>query len=110
MKHLHGKSITNKTSGNNIILVNPFLGAHTKAMKYYVYPDLEKTPDLVIVYAGSDDLKSVNSPEEIANEGISFSFSMKEKGQQIAFSGIFPKGDRFLMLMTFWKYNLKIIM
>ena len=95
MKHLHGKSITNKTSRNNIILVNPFLGAHTKAMKYYVYPDFEKTPDLVIVYAGSDDLKSVNSPEEIANEGISFSFSMKEKGQQIAFSGIFPKGDRF---------------
>ena len=49
MKHLHGKSIANKTNSDNIIQAKPFLGARTKAMKHYVSPDLEKNPDLVIL-------------------------------------------------------------
>ena len=64
MKYLHGKSIANKTSRGNIILVKPFLGACTKAMKHYVSPDLEKEPDLVILHTGSNDLKSVIPPEK----------------------------------------------
>ena len=68
VKHLHGKSITNKTGNDNIILVKPFLGARTKAMKHYVSPDF----------------KSVSLPEEITNEIISLALSMKEKGLQIA--------------------------
>ena len=42
LKHLLGKSIADKTSSDNIILVKPFLGARTKAMKHYVSSDLEK--------------------------------------------------------------------
>ena len=42
MKHLHGKFISNKTSRDKIILVKPFPGARTKAIKHYVSPDLEK--------------------------------------------------------------------
>ena len=43
VKHLHGKCIANKTSRDNIILVKPFPGARTKAMKHYVSPDSEKS-------------------------------------------------------------------
>ena len=64
MKYLHGKSIANKTSRDNIILGNPFPGARTKAMKHYVSPDLEKKPDLVILHTSTNELKSVSSPEE----------------------------------------------
>ena len=92
---MHGKSIANKTSRDNIILVKPFPGARTKAMKHYVSPDLEKKPDLVILHTGTNDLKSVSSPEEIANEITSLALSVKEKGHQIAVSGIFPHGDSF---------------
>ena len=95
VKHLHGKSIANKTSRDNIILVKPFPGARTKAMKHYVSPDLEKKPDLVILHTGTNDLKSDSSPEEIANEITSLALSVKEKGHQIAVSGILPRGDRF---------------
>ena len=42
VKHLHGKSIANKTTRNNIILVKSFPGVRTKAMKHYVSPNLEK--------------------------------------------------------------------
>ena len=75
--------------------MKPFPGARTKAMKHYVSPDLEKKSDLVILHTGTNDLQSVSSPEEIANEIISLALSVKEKGNQIAVSGIFPRGDRF---------------
>ena len=89
MKHLHGKSIANKTFSDNIILVKPFHGARTKAIKHYV------SPDLVILNNSTSNLQSVNSPEEIANEIISFALSVKEKSQQIAVLGIAAQGDRF---------------
>ena len=94
MKHLHGKSIANKTNRDNIILVKTFSGARSKAMKHYVSPDLEKKPDLVILHTGTNDLKPVSSPEDNANEITSLALSVKEKGQ-IAVSGILPRGDRF---------------
>ena len=40
---MHGKSIAKKVSSDNIIIVKPLPGAHTKAMKHYVSPDLEKS-------------------------------------------------------------------
>ena len=51
MKHLHRKSIGNKTSSDIIILVKPFRGTSTKAMKYVVSPDLEKNLDLLSLAA-----------------------------------------------------------
>ena len=91
----HGKSIANKSSSDNIILVKPFARARTKAMKHYVSPDLEKKADLVILHTGTNDLQSVSSPEEIAYEIILLALSMKENGQQISVSGNIPQGDRF---------------
>ena len=38
---------------------------------------------------------SVSSSEEIASEIIALALSVKENGQQIAVSGIIPRGDRF---------------
>ena len=95
VKRLHGKSIANVTSCDNIILVKPFPEARTKVMKHYVSPDLEKKPDLGILHTGTNDLKSVSSTEEIANENISLALSVKEKCHQIAVSGILPREYRF---------------
>ena len=69
-----------------------FPGVRTKAMKHYVSPYLEKKPDLVILHTATSNLKSVSSPEEIANEIISLALSVKEKGHQIA---VYSRGDRF---------------
>ena len=95
VKRLHGKSIANVTSCDNIILVKPFPEARTKVMKHYVSPDLEKKPDLGILHTGTNDLKSVSSTEEIANENISLALSVKEKCHQTAVSGILPREYRF---------------
>ena len=58
-------------------------------------PDLEKQPNLVIVHTGSNDLKSVNSPEKIANEIISLGLSVKRKDHQFTGTGVIPRADRF---------------
>ena len=50
---------------------------------------------IVILHTGTKDLKSVTSPDEIANEITSLALSVKEKGHQTAVSGILPRGDRF---------------
>ena len=104
---MHEKSIANKTSRDNIILVKLFPGASTKAMKDYVSPDLEKKPDLVIQHTSTNDLKSLSSPEEIANEINSLALSVKEKSHQIAVSGILPRGEgsskKLGMLTNVWK-------
>ena len=42
VKYLHGKSIANKTTSDNIILVKTFPGTSAKSMKHYVSPDFEK--------------------------------------------------------------------
>ena len=53
--------------------------ARAKAMKHYVSPDLEKKPDLVILHTSTNGLKSVSSPEGIANKITSLGLSVKEK-------------------------------
>ena len=107
VKHLHGKYIANKTSCDNIILVEPFSGTRTKAMKHNESPDLEKKPDLVILHTGTSDLKSVSSPEDISNKIISLALSVKEKGHRLLFRGFFPEDIGFLkklrMLTNVWK-------
>ena len=82
-----------------------FPGARTKAMIYYVSSYVEKKLHLV---TGTSDLKSVNSPEEIANETISLVLFVKEKAHQIAVSLIVPRGEidspkQLRMLTTVWK-------
>ena len=55
----------------------------------------KKNADLVVLHTGTNDLKSVSLPEEMANEIISLALSVKGNGQQIAVSGILLRGDRF---------------
>ena len=54
-----------------------------------------KLPDLVVVHTDTNDLNSVSSPEEIANEIIALALPVKENGHQIAVSGIVPGRERF---------------
>ena len=87
VKHLHGNSITNKTSNDKIILVKPFPEARHKSMKHYVISDLEKNPGQQILHNGTNKLKFVSSPEQISNEIISLTLSI--------FRRLLRGGDRF---------------
>ena len=112
VKHLHGKSIANKTNIDNVILVKPFSEARTKAMKHYVSPNLEKKIDLVILHTSTNDLKSVSLPEEITNEIISLALYAKKMASRLQFRGLFPEEidspKKLRMLTNVWKYSVKV--
>ena len=47
------------------VVVKHFSGAKTKDMKSYVIPTVEQKPDNIILHTGINDLKTIDTPEEI---------------------------------------------
>ena len=47
------------------VVVKHLSGAKTKDMKSYVIPTIEQKPDNIILHTGTNDLKTVDTPEEI---------------------------------------------
>ena len=47
------------------VVMKYFSGAKTKDMKSYVIPTVEKKPDNIILHTGTNDLKTIDTPEEI---------------------------------------------
>ena len=46
------------------VVVKHFSGAKTKDMKSYVIPTVEQKPDNIILHTGTNDLKTIDTPEE----------------------------------------------
>ena len=47
------------------VVVKHLSGAKNKDMKSYVIPTIEQKPDNIILHTGTNDLKTVDTPEEI---------------------------------------------
>ena len=47
------------------VVVKHFSGAKTKDMKSYVIPTVEQKPDNIILHTGTNDVKTIDTPEEI---------------------------------------------
>ena len=67
VKDIQGRKL-GKAVGHRVV-VKSFSGATTKAMKYYLKPNLELSPNQVILHVGTNDLKS-KEPHEIAESVV----------------------------------------
>ena len=47
------------------VAVKYYSGAKTKEMKSYVIPTVEKKPDNIIMYTGTNHLKTIDTPEKV---------------------------------------------
>ena len=47
------------------VVVKHFRGAKIKDMKSYVIPTVGQKPDNIILHTGTNDLKAIDTPEEI---------------------------------------------
>ena len=114
-KHYHNKKRNNKRSitilGTSIIkdikpykmnkslepgskiYVKSFSGAKVSCMRDHVRPSLRYNPDLIILGAGANDLKSEKTPEMISDEIINLASDMKSDTNEIMVSGIVPRND-----------------
>ena len=66
VKDIKGSKMSNRTRK---VVMKHFSGAKTKGVKFYVIPTVEQIPDDIIIHTGTNDLKTMDAPEEI-NMGI----------------------------------------
>ena len=67
IKNIQGTRL-GKAVGHRVV-VKSFSGATTKAMKDYLKPNLELSPDQVILHVGTNDLKS-KEPQQVADSAV----------------------------------------
>ena len=54
------------SSRTHEVVVKQFNGAKTKDMKSYVIPTVKQKPDNIVLHTGTNDLKTIDTSEEIA--------------------------------------------
>ena len=56
---------------------------------------LNHKPDVLVLHVGTNNLKSANKPEDIANDIIKLATSIKSRVNEIIISGIVDRNDQF---------------
>ena len=82
----------NKSIKNVFTTVKSFPGATVNCMKDYLKPTLQKKPDIIIIHAGTNDLK-IKPVEEIANNLIELASDSSENDNMVVISSVLPRND-----------------
>ena len=64
-------------------------------MSTYVKPTLEEKPDNIILHMGTNDLRSEDEPDKIANDIVDAAVACKQTGCEVIISALLPRGDKF---------------
>ena len=76
------------------VVVKYFSGAKTKDMKSNVIPTVEQKPDNIIPPPGTNDLKIIDTPEEITMGIFNLAMTCKTGTNSVFISGIVPRFDK----------------
>ena len=80
---------------NDRIYIKSFPGATIECMKDYVKPALRHNPDLIIVHAGTNDLRSEQTSKEIAENILNLVNDIKTDTNEVKVSGITLRRDKY---------------
>ena len=94
VKNVNGRQLS-KSLSNEKVSVKSFPGATTKQMSTYVKPTLEEKPDTIILHMGTNDLRSEDEPDKIANYIVDVAVACKQTGCEVIISALLPRGDKF---------------
>ena len=90
---IHGKSL-GRAVGHRVV-VKPFPGATTKAMKDYLKPNLELRPDQVVLHVGTNDLKA-KTPQTVVEAIVDLARQIEISSEaKIVVSGLVTRKDKF---------------
>ena len=76
------------------VVVKHFSGAKTKDIESYVIPTFEQKPDNIILYTGTNDLKTMDKSEEITMGILNLAITCKTYTNSVLISGIVPRSDK----------------
>ena len=71
-----------------------FSGAKTKDIKSYVIATVEQKPDNIILHTGTNDLKTIDTPEEMTMGILNLAMTCKTVTNIAFVSGIVPRTDK----------------
>ena len=80
-----------KKSLKENVQVKAFHGASIEDMKHYIIPTKEEEPNVVILHAGTNNLKNNQTPESVASDIIDVSLCTAHN--DVIISGIFHRND-----------------
>ena len=76
-----------------IVVVKHFSGVKTKDMNSYVIPTVKQKPDNIILLKGTNNLKTIDTPEGITMGVINLTMTCKTDTNTVLISGIVPRSD-----------------
>ena len=82
------------SSHTHKVVLKHFSGPKTKDMKSYAIPNVEQKPDNIILHAGKNDLKTLDTPEEITMGILNLAMTLKTDINSFFISGIVPRTDK----------------
>ena len=74
--------------------VKTFSGATVTDMKSYIIPTKGFENDIIILHCGTNDLRSIKKPNDIADDIINLAMDMKTETNDLMISGIVPRRDK----------------
>ena len=77
------------------VKVRSFSGAKTTDMMHYTKPAMDENAELYIVHFGTNDLRSDQNPQEIAEKIVCVAMKMKTDANNVVISGLCPRGDEY---------------
>ena len=93
IKNIQGTRL-GKAVGHRVV-VKSFSGATTKVMKDYLKPNLELSPDQVILHVGTNDLKS-KEPQQVAGSVVDLARQIENSSDAtVIISELVSRRDRF---------------
>ena len=84
-----------KNLANGKMFLKSFSGATVNQMTHYVKPSLEFNPDIVILHCGTNDLRSDESADVIAQRIIQLANDVKKEDNDVLISGITNRNDKY---------------
>lgn len=93
IKDIKSFKVRNGLPNKESVYVKSFSGATVECMKSHVIPSLKYNPNVIILNAGTNDLRSNKLPEQIAEDILQLALSIKSDDTEIAISGIVQRND-----------------
>ena len=95
VKNIQAHKMKPCMKANERIYIKSFSGATVRDLVDYSVPSRRYSPDLYILHRGGNDLPTIKSAEEIADELINLATDLKTNENDVIVSSITKRNDRY---------------
>ena len=94
IKQIKSKDIRKNLKTNDKVYIKSFPGATVSQMKHYVKPSMEFKPDIILLHCGTNDLRSDQTADDIANNILELGKTIKNDNNDVIIFSITARSDK----------------